>query len=172
MDLDVNSAGTRMISCSKSQEIIYWDLNLKAPRSILTTFEEEHDNIIDVVVFAPLKAAKTIIKARMEQDQEADEQTGGTPGDEEGKQEEAENNGEKEPTSASNALAKRSEEMKKARERLAQLKSKIGSKSNNKDAEEEKKEESKEDDIEVKYDIVASGSRDKRIKIWNTKRGT
>ena len=168
MCVDVNSAGTRMVSSSKGQEIIYWDLNLKSTKSILTIFEEEHENIIDIVVFAPLLTAKTIIKARMDQENEGDEQTGGTKTDEEKKKEDSENNGEKDKTVTS-SLQKKAEEMKKMRERLAQLK--INGKATNNEDEEEKKEISL-DDIEVKDEFVASGSRDKRIKIWNAKRGT
>lgn len=170
MSMDINADGTRMVSSSKSQEIIYWDLNIKSDKNILTIFEEEHENIIDVVVFAPIKTAKTITKARMQQEQETDEQTGGTNPDEETKQDDAENTGEKEPTPATSALAKRAEELKKARERIAQLKMKKTDKT--KIEEEEKKDAQNDDDVVVTWDFVASGSRDKRIKVWNAKRGS
>jgi hypothetical protein len=146
MSLDVSADGTRMVSSSKSQEIIYWDLNIKSDKSILTIFEEEHENIIDIVVFAPAKTAKTITRARMQQDQETDEQTGGTKPEEENKQDEAENNGEKESTPAMSALAKRAEDLKKTREKLAQMKM---SKANKNKNEEEKKEAQSEEDVVV-----------------------
>jgi hypothetical protein len=147
MSLDVNADGTRMVSSSKGQEIIYWDINIKSDKNILTMFEEEHENIIDIVVFAPIKTAKTITKARMQQDQETDEQTGGTKPEEENKQEDAENNGEKESTPAMSALAKRAEDLKKTRERLAQLK--MGKANKTKNDEEEKKEIQNDDDVVV-----------------------
>ena len=165
--MDVNSQGTRMISCSKSQEILFWDLNLKADKSILCLFEEEHENVIEVVIFAPLKSARTITKARLEQENDADEQTGGTNPDEESKADESETNGEKDNTKLT-ALQTKKQQMKEMRERLAKLKKGVGSKTKN-DGEEEKKGE---DDIVVKDEFVASGSRDKKIKLWNAKRGT
>lgn len=147
MSVDINADGTRMVSSSKGQEIIYWDANIKSDKNILTIFEEEHENIIDIVIFAPIKTAKTITKARMQQDQEADEQTGGTKPDEETKQEEAENEGEKESAPATSALARRAEELKKARERIAQLKMKKADKT--KIEEEDKKETNNESDVVV-----------------------
>jgi predicted nucleic acid-binding Zn ribbon protein len=140
-------------------------MNLKSEKSILCIFEEEHENVIDVVVFIPLKTAKTIIKARMEQDQDNEEQKGDA--EEEGKEEEKA--GEKEVSAASSALSKKGEELKKARERLAKLKGNVGTKT--KKDEEDKQTEENEEDIVVKDEFVASGSRDKRIKIWNAKRG-
>ncbi len=163
--MDVNANGTRMVSCSKSQEIIYWDLNLKAEKSILTMFEEEHENVIDIVVFAPFKTAKTITKTRLEQDNDDDSQIGGT--DEENKAKESQDNGEKDNTKSKSYQLK-GQEIKKMKEKLAKLKKDVGTKTND-DKEEEKKEE--EDDIEVKDEFVASGSRDKKIKLWIAKKG-
>ena len=40
------------------------------------------------------------------------------------------------------------------------------------EVEEDKKIEDDTEEVVVKDDYVASGSRDKRIKIWNAKRGT
>ena len=170
LGIDINEAGTRMVSSSKGREIIYWDTNIKSDKNILNIFEEEHENMIDVVIFAPLKTAKTITKARMDQDTEVDEQTGGTTPAEETKQEEEENKGEKETNEGMTEIEKRSEELRKARERVAQLKKRTGRKT--KEANEEEKKEESVDDIEVKDEFVASGSRDKRIKIWSAKKGT
>ena len=171
MKFDINADGTRMVSCSKSQEIIYWDLNLKSDKSILSMFEEEHENVIDTVVFIPLKTCKVIVKARSDQDQENDEQTGGTNGDEEDKQDEEEKVGDKQPSAETSAFTKRGEELKKTRERLAKLKADVGKKTK-KNQEDGKTTEEVEEEIVVKDEYVASGSRDKRIKIWNAKRGT
>lgn len=157
-----------MVSCSKAQEIIYWDLNLKAPKSILNIFEEEHENVIDVVVFAPIKTAKTIIKSRMEQDNEADEQTGGTDNLEESKGDDSKNNGEKDKSKVT-SYSKKGEELKKLREKMQALKRGTASKAVRNDDEEDKKVEL--DDFEVKDEFAASGARDKRIKIWNAKKG-
>ena len=169
MNIDVNAEGTRMVSCTKSQEIIYWDLNLKSDRPILSMFEEEHENIIDVVVFVPLETAKVIIKARMDQENNEDDK------EEVGKAEEAETeeekSGQKEPSSAATALSKRGEELKKAREKLAKMKGNIGNRATKEEEEDEKKEAEPEKEIVVNTEYVASGSRDKRIKIWNAKRG-
>lgn len=122
--------------------------------------------MIDVVVFIPLKTAKTIIKARLEQDLDNEEQKGGVEEDEK----EEEKVGEKEVSPAASALSKKGEELRKAREKLAKLKGNVGAKTK-KDDGENKDAENKEEDIVVKDEFVASGSRDKRIKIWNAKRG-
>mmetsp|Transcript_28889 Transcript_28889/g.32978 ORF Transcript_28889/g.32978 Transcript_28889/m.32978 type:complete len:109 (-) Transcript_28889:291-617(-) len=107
----------------------------------------------------------------MLQDQEGDEQTGGSTPNEEEKEEETKSNGEKEADPKASYIAQRAEEIKKARERLAKRKRDIATKTKGAD-EETKKEESKgDDDIQVTTDFVASGSRDKRIKIWECKRG-
>lgn len=140
---------------------------MKSEKPILSIFEEEHENVIDVVVFIPLKTAQTILKARMDQDQEVDEQTGGTNEEEDKQADEEQKVGEKEINPAVSAIAKRGEELKKARERLAKLKGNIGRTKNN--DEEEKVEP--EVEIVVKDEFVASGARDKRIKIWNAKKG-
>jgi WD40 repeat protein len=153
-----------MISSSKSQEIIYWDLNLKSEKSILSIFEEEHENIIDVVIFAPQKTAKTIIKSKLDKDNDTEDQTGFT--EEESKVKELESNGGKDNTKLT-SLQLKAQQMKEMREKLASKKKGIGTKTKD-DNEEDKKEE---DDIEVKDDFVASGSRDKKIKLWNCKRG-
>lgn len=167
MNLDVNANGTRMVSWSKTPEIIYWDLSKSSSKPILSIFEEEHENVIDIVVFVPLSAAKTIIKARSEeQDQGNDEQTGGNVDNEENKVEEVKT--EESQTSSEPTTSKTAEALRKARERLNKLKNKDTSKK----AEEEEKILEPEDDIVVKDEYVASGSRDKRIKIWNAKRGT
>jgi hypothetical protein len=122
--------------------------------------------VIEVVVFAPLKTAKTIIRARMEQENDADEQTGGN-GDEEGKDEEAKNVGEKVKPEGT-ALSKKADDLRKLREKMAALKQGRATKAANED---DKKEVEEENDIEVKDEFVASGSRDKRIKLWNAKKG-
>lgn len=159
-----------MVTCSKAQEIIYWDLNLKSDKLILNIFEEEHENVIEVVVFAPLKTAKTITKARMEQNNEGDEQTGTTDPNEENKDEDSKHNGVKDKSGVSE-LAKKAEDMKKLREKLAKLKGNVGTKAAEKEAEDEPAKEP-EQEIEVKDEFVASGARDKRIKIWSARRGT
>lgn len=157
-----------MVSCSKAQEIIYWDLNLKSEKSIVNIFEEEHENVIDVVVFAPMKTARTIIKARLDQENEADEQTGGTEG-EESKNEESKNNGEKDMPEVAKMVSQ-NDKLKELREKMAALKQ--GRKTTKETQEEEKKQTNDGDDqIEVREEFAASGSRDKRIKIWNAKRG-
>lgn len=167
MNLDINANGTRMVSCSKTPEVIYWDLSKNSSKPILCIFDEEHENVIDVVVFVPLNAAKTIMKARSEeQDQGNDEQTGGNVETEENKEEEEK---EEKQTSSEPAASKTAEALRKARERLNKLKNKDTSK--REDVEEEKIVEP-EEDIVVKDEFVATGSRDKRIKIWNAKRGT
>lgn len=170
-NLDINSTGTRMVTCSKTQEIIYWDTNLKSDRSILTVFEEEHENVIEVVVFIPPNTAKSIIKARMEQDVDNNEDVpnGDAHNDEEEKKEEEEEKEAPKKTEI-DPVTKRKEELKRARERLAKLKNDVGTK--RKKDETGDKEEEEKDDIVVKDEFVASGSRDKRIKIWNAKRGT
>ena len=168
MNLDINANGTRMVSCSKTPEVIYWDLSKNSSKPILSIFEEEHENVIDVVVFVPLNAAKTIMKARSEeQDQGNDEQTGGNVETEENKDEEEKI--EEKQTSSEPATSKTAEALRKARERLNKLKNKETSK--REEVEEEKIVEP-EEDIVVKDEFVATGSRDKRIKIWNAKRGT
>ena len=159
-----------MVSCSKAQEIIYWDLNLKSEKSIVNIFDEEHENVIDVVVFAPMKTARTIIKARLDQENEADEQTGGTEA-EESKTEESKNNGEKDMPEVTK-LASQNDKLKELRERMAALKQ--GRKAAKDAPEEEKKSAvatAENDQVEVREEFAASGSRDKRIKIWNAKRG-
>lgn len=168
MSIDVNSKGTRMVSGAKGQEIIYWDLNLKTDKSILTIFEEEHENVIDVVIFAPLETAKTIIKARLEQENENEEQKDDNKPHEEAKVDRSDTNGEAEAP-IQTTTQKRKEDLDKLRERIAKLKN---GKKTNKANEEEEDKEVKIDDIEVKDEFVASGSRDKKIKIWNAKRGT
>jgi WD40 repeat protein len=169
MNLDINANGTRMVSCSKTPEVIYWDLSKNSSKPILSIFEEDHENVIDVVVFVPLNAAKTIMKARSEeeQDQGNDEQTGGNVETEENKDEEEKT--EEKQTSSEPATSKTAEALRKARERLNKLKNKETSK--REEVEEEKFVEP-EEDIVVKDELVATGSRDKRIKIWNAKRGT
>lgn len=169
MNIDVNAKGNRLISCSKDREIIFWDLNLKSEKSILSMFDEEHENVIEVAVFIPEETAKNIVKARMEQDNEDDKQFGETS-NEENKGEEEKDMGEKEKSSETNALAKRGEELRKAREKLARLKGNLGTKTDkNNDA---TTEEDKGEEIVLTTEYIASGSRDKRIKIWNAKRGT
>lgn len=100
----------------------------------------------------------------MDQDQENDGQTGDATGDEE-----EEKVGEKEPKPELSAMAKRKEELRKNREKLQKLKGNIGTRAKKDD--ENAKEEEPEEEIVVRDEFVASGARDKRIKIWNAKRG-
>ena len=104
----------------------------------------------------------------MEQDNEADEQTGGTDNLEESKGEDSKNNGEKDKSKVT-SYSKKGEELKKLREKMQALKRGTASKAVRNDDEEDKKVEI--DDIEVKDEFAASGARDKRIKIWNAKKG-
>lgn len=164
MNVDVNATGTRMISCSKGREIIYWDMNVKNEKPILSIFDEEHENVIDIIVFVPLKTAKVLVKAREQQDQGNDEQTGGNIDGEEEKEEEEKNN-EDQTSTKTNQISKRGDALKKAREKLAKKKLEIGMKKE--DKEDSKANDDDLDDIVVKDEYVASGSRDKRIKIWS-----
>jgi hypothetical protein len=118
--------------------------------------------LIEVVIFAPQKAAKTLVKARSEQEQ-PDEQNGVNDQNDE----EFKDKGSKDD-SAKTEFEKKGADLKAMRERLAALKS--GNRSKTKNNEETKVEE--EIEVEVKDEFVASGSRDKRIKIWNAKRGS
>jgi len=122
------------------------------------------------VVFIPHKTAQTIFKARSDQDN--DEQTGGTPRKEDDKQEEDEKVGDKQLSAETSAISKKGEELKKTRERLALLKANISKKTKDNPDEEEKLPAEPEQEIVVKDEYIASGSRDKRIKIWSAKRGT
>jgi hypothetical protein len=164
MNIDINAAGNRMISCSKAREIIYWDMNVKSVTPIISIFDEEHENVIDVVVFVPLKTAKVLVKAREQQDQGNDEQTGGNIEGEEGKDEE-EKATENQTSTKTSSMSKHGDALRKAREKLAKKKLEIGMKKE--DKEELKANEDDLDDIVVKDEYIASGARDKRIKIWS-----
>lgn len=172
-NLDINQKGNRMVSSSKTKEIIFWDLNVKEGNNILSIFDEEHDNIVDIVRFAPLEAAKTLTKLR--NGIIPDEQTGGTDNEEE-KKEEEESNGVKdtpEDGKASSTKA-RNDDLKQKMEDMKRKREARGAKKAS--AKEDKKEGSKEveevPDVIVKDQFVASGSRDKRIKIWGGNKGT
>lgn len=108
-----------MVSGSKGQEIIYWDLNLKTDKSIITIFEEEHENIIDVVIFAPLETAKTIIKAKNDPENEEDKENENA--DEEEKAVRADTNGDVEEAILTPAQKKKAD-LDKLREKKAKLK--------------------------------------------------
>ena len=124
-DFDINDGGTRMISCSNTQEIIYWDLDIKGDKTILNILEEEHENIIETVVFVPLLSAKTITKARMDQDDEEEEQTGGNVEQEEDKEEEKTDDKQ---VSSETKVPSAAEKLRLARERLARAKNKAAGK--------------------------------------------
>lgn len=141
-----------MVSCTQKHEIIYWDLNLKASKNIINIFDDEHENVIDVVVFAPMKTAKTIIENM--QTNMPDGQAGDNDGDEESKGEDDPNNGDKVKEENATKLAKKAEELKRLREKMAALKK--GTTSKTKDEEEDKKED-QSDEIQVKDEFVASG---------------
>ncbi len=157
-----------MISCSKSQELIYWDLDLKGDRTIINILEEEHEHVIETVVFVPLLTAKIITKARMDQDDE-EEQTGGNVEGEENKDEE-EKISEKQTSSETKGHTSTAARLKELREKKAKIMNRAAGKGD-KIVEEEEKKEDNLDEIVVKDEFVASGSRDKKIKIWNAKRG-
>lgn len=165
---DVNEGGNRMISCSKSQELIYWDLDLKGDRTIINILEEEHEHVIETVVFVPLLTAKIITKSRMDQDDE-EEQTGGNVEGEENKDEE-EKISEKQTSSETKGHTSTAARLKELREKKAKIMNRAAGKGD-KIVEEEEKKEDNLDEIVVKDEFVASGSRDKKIKIWNAKRG-
>ena len=165
---DVNEDGNRMISCSKSQELIYWDLDLKGDRTIINILEEEHEHVIETVVFVPLLTAKIITKSRMDQDDE-EEQTGGNVEGEENKDEE-EKISEKQTSSETKGHTSTAARLKELREKKAKIMNRAAGKGD-KIVEEEEKKEDNLDEIVVKDEFVASGSRDKKIKIWNAKRG-
>jgi platelet-activating factor acetylhydrolase IB subunit alpha len=166
-DFDINEAGNRMISWTDKQEIIYWDLDLKGDRTIISILDEEHTNKIETVAFLPLLTAKTLTKSRRDQDSE-EEQTGGNVEGEEDKNEE-EKIDEKQTSSETKHRSSKADDLRKAREKIQMLKDRAAGRTDRN--EEEKKEDSGLDDIIVKDDFIASGSRDKHIKIWNAKRG-
>ena len=139
-------------------------MNVKNEKPLLAIFDEEHENVIDVVVFVPLKTAKVLVKAREQQDQGNDEQTGGNIDGEEEKEEE-EKTTEDQTSTKTSTISKRGDASKKAREKLAKKKLEIGMKKE--DREDSKAIDDDLDDIVVKDEYVASGSRDKRIKIWS-----
>lgn len=170
---DINEKGDRIISASKKPEIIYWDWGSKTDRPILNIFEEEHENAIDIVVFVPLSTAETIILARQDQDDEKELQTGGNIEKEESKEEE-EKTMEKQTSSETKPRFAKAEALRKAREKKAQILQRVtgkkkGSKEDEKIVESEENERTKR--VVVKDEFVASGCRDKRIKIWNTRSG-
>lgn len=168
-DFDINEAGNRMISCSKTQELIYWDLDLKGDRTIINILEEEHEHVIETVVFVPLLTAKVITKARRDQDDE-EEQTGGNVEVEEAKDEE-EKIAEKQTSSETKAPSSLKEKLEMLRGIRDKKKLRAAGKGGPEEEEEKKKETDDLEGIVVKDEFVASGSRDKKIKIWNAKRG-
>ena len=112
--------------------------------------------------------AKTLTKSRRDQDNEEEEQTGGNVEEEEDKDEE-EKIAEKQTSSETKLRSSKADDLRKAREKMQKLKDRAAGRTDRN--EEEKKEDSGLDDIIVKDDFIASGSRDKHIKIWNAKRG-
>ena len=159
-----------MISCSDKQEIVYWDLDIEGDRTIISILDEEHTNKIETVAFLPMLTAKTLTKARREQDNE-EEQTGGNVEEEEDKQEE-EKIVENQTSSETKVRSSKADELRKMREKMQRLKDRAAGRTDRDENEEEKKEEEKVEDIIVKDEFIASGSRDKHIKIWNARRGT
>lgn len=168
-DFDINEEGSRIISCSDKQEIIYWDLDIKGDRTIISILDEEHTNKIETVAFLPMLTAKTFTKARRDQDNE-EEQTGGNVEEEENKDEE-EKTVENQTSSETKIRSSKAEELRKMREKMKMMKDRAAGRTDREENEEEKKEEETIEDIVVRDEFIASGSRDKHIKIWNAKRG-
>ena len=81
VDVAINDKGTMLASSGNRKDIRCWGTDWKNTNPTVA-FEEEHENVVDTVVFAPFSAAQVITKCLHEQRSPGDEQ-GNMEGDEE-----------------------------------------------------------------------------------------
>ena len=155
MCLALSDNGKLMISAGDSRVIYVWNTNWG--KSCLKSIqEEEHENVVDCLEFAPHETAKTI--TRLVQSRKGNEQGETDKKTSENAEEEKK---EEEPVKKVSTAKSKMEELKEKKKRLLQLK--------NKKVDDETSSEPQVE-VQVKHDFFASGCRDKLIKIWNADR--
>lgn len=148
---------------------------MKGEKCVQQIFDDENEGKVDVVVFAPKKAALTITKARMTDNHTGKNGTKTSEGDEDDDDEEETKNldtASTEDTPVETGLSEVQKKLAERRKQLAERKARFKRKKRGVKEEETKEEVEEEEEIEVKNDFVASGSRDKLIKIWNANKGS
>ena len=61
VDVAINEKGTMLASAGNRKDILCWGTDWKNTNPTVS-FEQEHENIVDTIAFAPLAAAKVITK--------------------------------------------------------------------------------------------------------------
>jgi hypothetical protein len=155
----INDKGTLMVSTGNQSDVVLWSTDWNQGNCVKDYFAEGHENQIDTVAFAPLATAKTItrmLKALIEKESE-------------GEGEEGEEKGAEEAPKASK-LDEQKDKMAALREKLAQKKALMKGRKDEDGARKEEEPEEKEE-VDVRFDFVATGSRDKMVIVWNAQRG-
>jgi WD40 repeat protein len=62
LDISINEKGTLMASSGSSNDVLIWTMDWKSSNCLKSYFDEEHENQIDTIAFAPYKAAVTLTK--------------------------------------------------------------------------------------------------------------
>lgn len=60
LDISLNEKGTQLASSGNCNDVVLWTTDWKSNNCLKSYFDEEHENQIDTICFAPYSAARTL----------------------------------------------------------------------------------------------------------------